>query len=259
MNGRSGNRPPARVVFLAGTALVCATLLAALGIWQVQRLQWKLDLIARVEARVNAEPVAAPGPSGWNAISPASHEYLRVRLHGRFLHDKEALVQAVTDLDGGYWVIAPLVTEDGFTVLVNRGFVTPQFRDPATRAEGAPEGEATVTGLLRMSEPGGGFLRHNDPQNDRWFSRDVAAIATARGLQDTAPYFVDADATPNAGGWPRGGLTSITFSNSHLVYALTWFALMGMALAAAWYVLHEWRRREIKAPRPPDGGTQGDE
>jgi surfeit locus 1 family protein len=147
------------------------------------------------------------------------------------------------------------VTDDGFTVLVNRGFVTPQFRDPATRAEGAPEGEATVTGLLRMSEPGGGFLRHNDPQNDRWFSRDVAAIAAARGLQDTAPYFVDADATPNAGGWPRGGLTRITFSNSHLVYALTWFALMGMALAAAWYVLHEWRRRELKAPRPPDGGT----
>jgi surfeit locus 1 family protein len=259
VNGRSGNRPPARVIILAGAALVCAALLAGLGIWQVQRLQWKLDLIARVEARVNAEPVAAPGPSEWNAISPASHEYLQVRLHGRFLHDREALVQAVTDLDGGYWVITPLVVDDGFTVLVNRGFVTPQFRNSATRVQGAPEGENTVTGLLRMSEPGGGFLRRNDPQNDRWFSRDVGAITAARGLENAAPYFIDADATANAGGWPRGGLTRITFSNSHLVYAITWFTLMGMALAAAWYVLHEWRRRELRALRPPDGGTSGGE
>lgn len=259
MNGRSGNRPPARVIALAGTALLCAVLLAALGIWQVQRLQWKLDLIARVNARVNAEPVAAPGPSGWNAISPASHEYLRVRLQGRFLHDKEAPVQAVTDLDGGYWVITPLVTDDGFTVLVNRGFVPPQFRDPATRADSAKKGETAVAGLLRISEPGGGFLRQNDSQHDRWFSRDVAAIAAARGLQNTAPYFVDADATSNAGDWPRGGLTRISFSNSHLVYAITWFALMAMALAAAWYVLHEWQRRELEAPRPPKGAKQGDE
>lgn len=227
-------------------------LLAALGIWQVQRLQWKLDLVARVDARVNAEPVAAPGSSVWNAISPASHEYLRVRLHGHFLNDKEALTQAVTELDGGYWVVTPFVTDEGFTVLVNRGFVTPQFRAPATRAHSARQGQTTVSGLLRISERGGGFLRHNDPQNERWFSRDVAAIAAARGLQDTAPYFVDADATPNAGDWPRGGLTRIRFSNSHLVYAITWFALMGMALAAAWYVLHEWRRRELGALRPPD-------
>ena len=101
-------------------------------------------------------------------------------------------------------------------------------------------GPVAVTGLLRMTEPGGAFLRSNDPAADRWFSRDVAAIAAAKGLADVAPYFIDADATPNPGGLPIGGLTVVAFRNSHLVYALTWYALAAMSAAAAWRV---WRRR----------------
>ena len=88
----------------------------------------------------------------------------------------------------------------------------------------------TVTGLLRASEPGGGFLRANDPARDRWYSRDVAAIARARGLGEVAPFFIDADATPNPGGYPVGGLTVVAFRNDHLVYALTWFGLAGLSL-----------------------------
>ncbi|MCA3579738.1 MAG: SURF1 family protein, partial [Bradyrhizobium sp.] len=86
----------------------------------------------------------------------------------------------------------------------------------------------SVTGLLRMSEPKGGFLRSNDPAAGRWYSRDVAAIAATRGLSQVAPYFIDADATPNPGGTPLGGLTIVRFPNNHLIYALTWFALAFM-------------------------------
>src|SRR3546814_12551770 len=71
-----------------------------------------------------------------------------------------------------------------------------------TRAAGHVAAPVTVTGLLRVTEPGGAFLRSNDPVADRWFSRDVAGIAKARGLGRTAPYFVDADASPNPGGYP---------------------------------------------------------
>src|SRR5690606_36844343 len=88
-------------------------------------------------------------------------------------------------------------------------------------------------GLLRLSEPGGGFLRRNMPAENRWYSRDVAAIAAARGLDDVAPFFVDAEpgAAAGADSWPRAGLTITRFSNNHLGYALTWFAL---ALLVAW-------------------------
>ena len=101
--------------------------------------------------------------------------------------------------------------------------------------------ETTVVGLLRLSEPDGGFLRANDPAGDRWFSRDVAGIAKARGLSGpVAPYFIDADATPNPGGWPRGGLTVVRFANSHLIYALTWF---GLAIVLAGFYVALLRRR----------------
>ena len=96
-----------------------------------------------------------------------------------------------------------------------------------------------------MSEPGGGFLRRNDPAQQRWHSRDVAAIAQALQLARPAPFFVDAglpsltapasaDLPPaQSGPWPREGLTVVRFSNSHLVYALTWFGLALMVVGAA--------------------------
>jgi surfeit locus 1 family protein len=200
-------------------ALIGVAILIALGVWQLERRSWKLDLIDRVEQRVHAPAVAAPGPAAWPSIGTAQDEYRHVSASGHFMDAPATLVQAVTELGGGYWVLAPFRTADGFTILVNRGFVPPDRRDvPASD-------EAIVTGLLRLTEPKGGFLRANDPGQDRWHSRDTAAIAAARGFDDVAPYFIDEDAGTDPAAFPRGGLTVIDFPNNHLVYALTWFGL----------------------------------
>lgn len=215
---------------------------SALGVWQVQRLAWKQDLIRQVDARIHAAPVAAPPPD--QVVTRQADRYRRVVVSGRFDHRRETLVKAVTDLGPGYWVLTPLVTDRGFTVLINRGFVPSERQKPADRAAGQVEGEASVVGLLRLTEPGGGFLRANDPVGDRWFSRDVAGIARARGLSGpVAPYFIDADARPNPGGWPRGGLTVVRFANSHLIYALTWFGLALMSAAGFVLFAREEKRR----------------
>ena len=162
---------------------------------------------------------------------------------GRFLADRDTLVQATTDYGAGYWVLTPLQTAQG-TILINRGFVPSDDRDAAHRA--AASGATVVTGLLRISEPKGLFLRRNEPAIDRWSSRDVAAIAERRGLSDVAPYFIDADATANPGGLPIGGLTVVAFPNNHLVYAFTWYALAAMlAGAGAWFAREEWRSRRM--------------
>lgn len=194
----------------------------------MERRAWKLDLIDRVAARIHA----APSPLPAFTRDPRDDEYRRVRATGRFDHARETLTQAVTERGPGFWVLTPLRTPQG-TVLVNRGFVPSDRRMAASRAAGQVAGVVRVTGLLRRSEPGGGFLRANDPAADRWHSRDVAAIARAKGLGATAPYFVDADATPNPGGYPIGGLTVVRFANSHLVYALTWFGLAALSLGGA--------------------------
>jgi len=106
-----------------------------------------------------------------------------------------------------------------------------------------PSGEVTVSGLLRLSEPGGGFLRSNDPASDRWFSRDVAAIAAARGIRGPlANYFIDADAAADPDAFPVGGLTVVAFPNNHLQYAITWFALAAMVAGGYIFVMRQERK-----------------
>ncbi|RWD69968.1 SURF1 family protein [Mesorhizobium sp.] len=218
-------------LLLALLGLVGVLVFLGLGIWQLERRVWKLDLIARVDQRIHAPVVDAPGPATWGDINAAGYEYRHVRLTGSFFGGANTLVQAVTELGGGYWVLTPMRDDRGFTVLVNRGFVPRERKAEFQQESGGPRSPTAIDGLLRISEPGGGFLRSNDPAADRWYSRDVAAIAKARGLTDVAPYFIDAGAS-SADSWPRGGLTVVTFRNSHLVYALTWFALAAMLAMA---------------------------
>ncbi|KAF3996336.1 SURF1 family protein [Glaciimonas immobilis] len=264
----------------------------ALGTWQVKRLQWKLDLIERVTDRVHALPVAAPGPAQWSKVNAKADEYRHVHLSGTYLYEFSAWVQASTDLGSGFWVMTPLRREDGSVVMVNRGFIpvrTPGQRDQADTWQSSanpgpsntPVVPVNVTGLLRMSEPGGGFLRHNDPAANRWYSRDVQAIAAARGLSAIAPYFVDADAVAMPGGAasgenfvtnpingahngltghrgddvddaPIGGLTVIAFHNNHLMYAITWYVLALMTAGAGLWVARE-DRRLLRANKSSDG------
>lgn len=235
-----------RWFMLAGLIAVLFTTLA-LGLWQVQRLSWKHELIARVEARTTAAPTSPPGPGTWPLINARDHEYLRVVATGTYLNDRETLVTASTDRGPGYWVMTPLALKDGSFLIVNRGFVPGERRASTSRAEGQVAGETIVTGLLRLSEADQWIMRHNAPDADRWYRRDPAAIAAARGLSQTAPYFLDADATPNPGGWPIGGMTRLAFSNNHLMYALTWFALAILAAGAA---IQLWRT-DFRRPQPP--------
>lgn len=238
-----GPRSAAVLAALAFLALLVFCGFVALGTWQVERRAWKLDLIERVDARVHAAPVDAPSRAAWPQVDAARDDYRRVRLSGTFLHDRETLVQASTTIGTGFWVLTPLRVADGSLVMVNRGFIPPERREPSARGT-TPTGPVTLTGLLRMSERNGFFPRRNDPAANRWFSRELPAIAAARGLSGlgaVAPYFVDADAGP-PGTWPVGGLTVIAFPNSHFVYAVTWYGLALMVALAAAYVARDERR-----------------
>lgn len=216
------------------TALAVAMFvtLCALGIWQVERLVWKRDLIARVDARIHAAPVRAP------RYATKADEYRRVIVSGAFLHDKATLVQASTIRGAGYWVITPLRQDDGSLILINRGFVPPDAKNSYSK----PPETVRVTGLLRLTEPKGGFLRSNDAASNRWYSRDVAAIAHAKNLLPPPPvYFIDQDSVSDAKALPIGGLTVVSFPNNHLQYAITWFVLAAMVAGAYIYVMRQLR------------------
>lgn len=221
--------------------------LVLLGNWQVRRYHLKLKIAHDIATRVHAPPVEAPGPAEWPRISAGDDQYLHVKLRGRFVGG-QTLVRGSSSQGYGYWVMAPLRTDRGFVVLVNRGYVAPEPSGaPASARIAPPDGQVTLTGLLRLTEPRGGFLRRNRPEKNLWYSRDVAAIATTDHLpaNQVAPYFVDADATAGESGPPYAGLTSIHVYNHSFGYAVTWYLLaLGTLIAAGIVIRHQTQPRE---------------
>lgn len=218
-----------RILF--GTLAILATIgFISLGVWQLERRIWKLDLIAQTERRLQANPVAAPSPA---IITTKADTYTRLTTTGHFLNDMETPVLAVTRFGRGFWILTPFQTNSGFIVLINRGFVPEGKRAPETYLEPQTTSPTTITGLLRLTEPHGAFLRTNNPTKNQWYSRDVAAIAKAHHLANVTSYFIDATSTSNPAPLPIPGLTVVTFPNNHLSYAFTWFALALISAAMA--------------------------
>jgi surfeit locus 1 family protein len=224
-------------------SLIALAILISLGVWQVERKTWKEGLIARIVSQSRAAPVAPPSAEAWDA---ATGEFRHVRLSGHFLNDKETLVHGLApgETPGralqGYYVITPLVRDTGGTVLINRGFVPTELKRQDDRRDGLIEGETTVTGILRASEPRGMFVPEPDPVRGEWFNRDVPGIAAARHLSDVAPYLVEEDAVPGQTSWPRGGQLRVDLPNNHLQYAFTWFSLAACLLGV--FSVYAWRR-----------------
>jgi surfeit locus 1 family protein len=239
-----------------GLTIACAlvfALLCWLGTWQLNRLQWKLELIARVNAHMAATPVSLE-----QVLSMPADEaqYRRVTLTGTFDHAREAYV--FTTGEGGaplYHVLTPFRTRDGQYVLVDRGMVPKDRLDPKSRPAGNASSKhwvdraaayiddpIRVTGVWRVPDPPGPFTPPADLARRIWYARDLAAIAAADHLAFAAPVVIEADATPNPGGWPRGGQTVVNFRNQHLSYAVTWFGL-ALVLLGVWIAYHISRGR----------------
>jgi surfeit locus 1 family protein len=214
-----------------------------LGAWQIERLFWKQDLIAQREAAVAAAPAAVPK----TLAEARGMEFRHVTDEGVFQYDKEIYLGATSEGGGqGYQVLTPLLEPGGRSVFVNRGYIPAELKDPAKRAAGEIPGPVRVEGLLRLPPAGrpNWFLPDNRPDLNYWFWVDLAAMSAADRLDRVAPFYIDADATPNPGGWPKGGVTRLALPNNHLQYAITWFSL-AVALIVI-YVLFHRRSAEMR-------------
>nr|WP_205800156.1 SURF1 family protein [Microvirga terricola] len=223
--------------------LVALAILLGLGVWQLQRKAWKENLIAQIEARAYGEPGEILPETTWNTWRPDQDEFRKVRIKGTFLYQYETPVYGLAPaMRGapaqGFYLMTPLRLSDGAIVMVNRGFVPTELRAPATRPQSQPADEAIIVGLVRAPEARNTFTPADDPARQSWFTRDPQAIAKAYNLERAAPFYVEADATPNPGDWPRGGQTRLNLPNDHLQYAFTWFGialtLIGVFSAFAW-------------------------
>jgi surfeit locus 1 family protein len=226
-------RPGIGLLIAVGIALA---ILLSLGTWQLYRLQWKEQLIADIKARSHAAPVALAQVEK-KAGSSDELEYLPVTVTGAFDHAHEQYFFATDDGEVGYHVYTPLLLADSRSVLVNRGFVPIGLQDQARRTAGQVAGAVTITGLARDRLPGkpSWVVPDNEPAKRLYFWKDLDAMAASAGVpkEKLVPFFIDADATPNPGGWPRGGITQLDLPNNHLSYVFTWYGLAAVLLVVS--------------------------
>jgi surfeit locus 1 family protein len=221
--------------------VVGIAILIGLGLWQLDRKTWKEHLIATVTARINGAAQDLPRRSEWPGLVQENSEYTCVAFPAEFLVGQEALVYTAgspfrPDVTGpGYWVFAPAQFAGGSIVMVNRGFVPLDRKDPANRPGGNQRGIVDIVGVMRWPESRGLFTPADDPKTNVWYLRDPQAMAAAKKWAMSAPFFIDQEAPVPPGGWPKPGKLSVELSNNHLQYAITWFGL-ALALAGVYVV-----------------------
>ena len=169
-------------------------------------------------------------------LSADDVQYRKVALNGHFDNAKENFV-FTTDVNGDpvYHVLTPFITDDGRTLMVDRGEIPGDLMPPHRRV--AVDGPIRVTGVWRVPDSPGYFTPRPDAARHVWYARDLGGMTAADGIRLAAPVVIEADATPNPGGWPKGGQTVVDFPNNHLSYAITWFGLAA-GLIGVYFAYH---------------------
>ena len=232
----------ATLMTLAGLVI-----LIGLGVWQLDRKVWKENLITTLNTRLGRAPEDLPPRASWAQLREDKEEFRRVVFPAEFLDGEEALVYTAgsplrPDVKGpGYWVFAPARLAGGSIILVNRGFVPADRKDPGTRSEGAPHGTVDIVGVLRWPETRNSFTPADDPKNNVWFLRDSNSIAKFKTWLTAAPFYIDQEGPVPPGALPKPGKLEVRLPDNHLQYAITWFGL-ALALASVFIV---WLARRL--------------
>ncbi len=223
-------------LWLTIVSLPTLLVLVGLGSWQLQRLQWKNDLIASFELRAAAAPIAVPAAdSGLDDV-----EFHRLALVGTFQHDKEVFLTGRTyEGNAGFHIVTPFQLDDGRIILINRGWVSEDYRDPAKRAFSQITGPVTVAGILRRPGVKGYFVPENEPDNGFWFTLVPSQINAHLGLgaQAIGQFYADAVRTSDVVTLPIAAKTKLNLRNAHLSYAMTWYGI-ALALIGVYIAFH---------------------
>ena len=219
-----------------------------LSIWQVHRLAWKTNLITMVNSRIYQPPIEAPRKNQWSKLLNDNIAYLPVKLSGHFLTNKDIYVTTVNNGQTGYWQMKILQRDDDSFVFINRGFVPMDLKNSSKLRQPNFIESQNLKGILRLSEKSYGFLYKNNLSTNKWYKRNIKEMATKLNipLSKVAPYFIDESRQPlSAQKYPLGGLTTISFPNSHLSYAITWFVLaFGVFCAMIFVISQECYKRK---------------
>lgn len=210
-------------VFATLFTILGVSILCGLGIWQLQRLEWKNGIVEKLDAEYRKD---AQNTHLTSSDLEKTFDFKRGTLTGIYDFKNQVRVgPRVYDSLPGFHVITPLKLDDGSDVLVNRGWVSEHwtFADEIN----PPAGTVQVTGLLRPPSKDNPFRPENAPDKDQWYDADPEQIAAAKNLSRVHKYilYVEGSETDN---YPLPLPGRLAFENNHLYYAFFWFTMAGI-------------------------------
>ena len=222
-----------RIIFPLLLGILGTAVLIGLGVWQLQRLQWKEGILAEIDARMASAPVALPA-----APDPARDRFLPVTATGSITDEEIDVLVSLKGVGPGYRIISAFETDDGRRILLDRGFV----RDDQKDTPRPPVYGVTITGNLHWPDEVDSFTPDADTDRNIWFARDVPAMATALG---TEPVMIilrtTSEPAPAVSPLP---MDSAGIPNDHLGYAIQWFGLAAVWAGMTGWLLWRIRRRQ---------------
>ena len=208
--------------------------LVGLGTWQLQRMQWKSEIINTFEERISDKAVAPP----LKVTNIEKWRFKRVALMGKFMHQHEFAITGKTfEGTAGFHLVTPLQSTDGKITLINRGWIPERLRHRKTRPETLTEGSVVVEGIIREDKKKGYFVPENEPQNDVWLYINAEQMAAKSQVGPISNYYIDVLRGPGPYTLPIGASQSINMRNEHLQYALTWY-LLAISLLVIYVIYH---------------------
>jgi surfeit locus 1 family protein len=226
------------------SVMLMLPILIGLGIWQLQRLAWKNNLIGELTARLQTASVDLP----MLIDHPADWRFRSVRLEG--VYDPTTVVSIpgrVVNGQLGSKILTLLRRKDGMAVVVDRGWVVQ--RDVAeylASKKNIPDGVRSISGLARIPEAGNIFTPNNRPAEQSWYQPDPLAMGRYWGIANVAPIWVQQSVPePETDAPVIGSLPTADLPNNHLGYAVTWFGL-GLVLAVIYVVFGLKRGNDLE-------------
>lgn len=220
-----------RLVFPVLLGLSGTLVLASLGMWQLQRQDWKENILAEMDARIHSAPVSLPGTP-----TEDDDHFLSVRVVGQYLDGDIPVLASNRDVGAMFRIIAPFQTDSGRTILVDRGFVLDELLDRPR-----PAGEATLTGNLHWPDDKNNSTPEPDLTAGIWFARDIPAMAKTLGTEETLLVVRETSETDN--GITPFPVDTAAIPNNHFSYAVQWFGFAlvwaGMSLFLIWRQLRK--------------------
>lgn len=205
--------------------------LISLGFWQLDRLEWKEEMLAEIETRIVSPPVALPA-----TFDPDKDRYLPVQVQGAYLPGEILVLTGMKGVGAGYKVITPFETDTGRRILIDQGFVA-----EARKTDARPPNQAEIIGNLHWPRESDWFTPDPDVDGRLWFARDVPSMAKTL---DTEPVLVVLrETTAIAPEVKPQPVSTAGIPNDHLGYAITWFGLAIVWLGMTVVLIRRIRHR----------------